>query len=306
MVETPVLYITFARPEYARQSFDAIKKVKPKTLYFYSNKGRSDKPEELIRNNEIRSYVNEIDWECNLKLFFRDEYVDIYTSLWGAIDWVFNNEEEAIIIEEDVVGSLAFFDYCEKLLPKYRNNEKVWMLVGSNARPQFSPKGLNYFPSRYVEIMGWAGWADRWKSIDRKLEYWKAFSKSKDFYKFFGKYDMALFFKFRFQKVFNNFQNKDPWDFLFFYSMMYHNKLSIFPSENLIDGIGFMGVHNKGNGVGMFKTSSQLKSVFDVTKEPEILKPTSFDYKYYYDYYLKSFIQRKFKLLARAFVLFDK
>ena len=46
MVETPVLFITFVRPDYARQTWEGIKAAKPKTLYFYSNKGREEKEGE--------------------------------------------------------------------------------------------------------------------------------------------------------------------------------------------------------------------------------------------------------------------
>ena len=47
MVETPVLFITFARPDYARQTWDGIKAAKPQTLYFYSNKALKKKKEKL-------------------------------------------------------------------------------------------------------------------------------------------------------------------------------------------------------------------------------------------------------------------
>lgn len=101
MLSTPVLFCTFARPECARQSFNAIKAAKPSVLYFYSNKAREEKPDEVKRNTEIREYIKEIDWDCDLHTWFRDEYVDVYTSLLGAINWVFDNEEQAIVMEED-------------------------------------------------------------------------------------------------------------------------------------------------------------------------------------------------------------
>lgn len=41
-------------------------------------------------------------------MWVRNEYVDVFTSIWGAIDWIFDNENSACVIEEDVVASLAF------------------------------------------------------------------------------------------------------------------------------------------------------------------------------------------------------
>lgn len=130
MIENAVLFETFARVEYARQVFDAIKKAQLRKLFFYSNKARADHPEEVKNNNEIRSWIKEIDWPCELHQFFRDEYVDVYTSLKGAIDWLFENEEQGIILEDDCVPSLAFFDYCDQLLPKYKDDKRIWMISG--------------------------------------------------------------------------------------------------------------------------------------------------------------------------------
>ena len=53
MVETPVLFETFVRVDYARQVWNAIKKAQPKKLYFYSNKGRAEKEGEDSKNGRI-------------------------------------------------------------------------------------------------------------------------------------------------------------------------------------------------------------------------------------------------------------
>lgn len=34
--------------------------------------------------------------------------MDVYTSVQGAMDWVFENEEQAIVLEDDCVPSVAF------------------------------------------------------------------------------------------------------------------------------------------------------------------------------------------------------
>lgn len=48
--DTPVLFITFARPEYAREVFNQIKLAEPKKLYFYNNKAHEDNVDEIYRN----------------------------------------------------------------------------------------------------------------------------------------------------------------------------------------------------------------------------------------------------------------
>ena len=89
MVNHPVLFETFVRVETARQVWEQIKKAQPSKLYFYSNKGRAEIPGEIERNNQIRSFIDEIDWECDLHTFFREECVDVYSSFMSSKKWIF-------------------------------------------------------------------------------------------------------------------------------------------------------------------------------------------------------------------------
>jgi len=236
----PVLFITFARPEYARQTFDGIKKAKPSNLYFYSNKARIDKPDEIDRNNTIRAYLKEIDWECDIKTYFRDEYVDIYTSLWGAIDWVFENEEQAIILEEDCVPSLAFFDFCEQLLPQYKDDQRVWVISGNNFIEGFNPNNYDYFFSPFAYQYGWASWKSRWNRLNRKgfnvtkiIEY--------DLYKQLYSSRKAANHAYRQLKRYGEnigIWKPEAWDYVFQMSMRINGGFGIVPKVNLVSNIG--------------------------------------------------------------------
>lgn len=297
-MKTPVLFVTFARPDYARQSFDAIKKAKPATLYFYSNKCREDKLDEKKRNDEIRSFVSEVDWLCDVKLFYREEYVDIYTSLRGAIDWVFSNEDEAIVLEEDCVATPEFFEYCEKLLKIYREKQNVWMISGNNFTPKANPEGLSYFATRYMHIYGWAGWADRWHKQDKMMnDYQKLrFSKIVDYY---GSIVMALISRLYWNNVYRNFNNYNPWDHIFTYNMIANKAFSIIPSHNLVSDIGLVGTHHnnsKSKNVVIEKSSYKLNVPDDVD---DVLKPSDkYDNYHFYHHILFPFIKRKLQRLS--------
>ncbi len=297
MVNTPVLYITFARPEYACQSFAAIKKAQPKKLYLYSNKAREDKPDEVRRNEEVRSYVQQIDWDCEVKTWFRDEYVDVFTSIWGAIDWIFDNEEEAIVIEEDVVTCPAFYDYMDTLIEKYRDNKKIWILSGNNATPQYNPENLSYFPSRFAEIYGWASWGDRWHSLDREMKQWPKFRKSRDYYRYYDNWLQRILQRIYFDQVYKKRPDFNPWDYIFNYNKTLNFAYGIVPFTNLAADVGVIGANHK------MAEKSPLSSIsidtdyfpFEIGK-PRIIEPTIFDKKWYYHYRFKGLIGRKLKL----------
>lgn len=295
MVETPVLYITFARPEYASQSFAAIKKAQPKKLYFYSNKARDEKPDEVARNLEVRSYIEQIDWECDVKTWFRDEYVDVFTSIWGAIDWIFSHEEKAIVIEEDVVASLAFFDYVEKLIEKYRDNKKVWIISGDNGWPEFNPQGLSYFPTRFPDIYGWASWKDRWESLDREMKHWPEFKKSKEFHEYYENLLQRELNSLYFDHVYNKLSNYNPWDFIFTYNMAKNGGYCLMPDRNLVQDIGIMGANHGQAILSPFYNLGTDKDFFEFKFEPEKIEPTSYDSKYYYENRFKGLFKRKVK-----------
>ncbi len=165
--EIPVLFFPFSRPQYARQVFEVIKKVKPKNFYFYCDKARDGNEEELKNNNIIRKYIDEIDWDCNLKTWFRDENIGAYNSILNAIDWFFEKEEVGIILEEDCLPSLAFFDFCRQLLPKYKNDTRVWYIGGNNLIEDKFKADYDYYFTPFAYQWGWATWRSRWEKINR-------------------------------------------------------------------------------------------------------------------------------------------
>lgn len=66
----------------------------------------------------------------------------------GAINWFFENEESGIILEDDSMPCTAFFDFSAKMLYKYRSNQKVWMIGGSNYAENFNPNNESYHFSK--------------------------------------------------------------------------------------------------------------------------------------------------------------
>lgn len=241
----PVLYITFARPEYARQSFEAIKKAKPKKLYFYSNKARDEKPDEVRRNEEVRKFVEEIDWECDLHTWFRDEYVDVWTSIPGAINWVYENEDRAIVIEEDAVCSLAFFDFCQKMLDKYENDLRIWSIGGSNFVTKKVRHQYDYYFSHHSFITGWASWRDRWLKLDFKHVQARSILEA-DVMKatFCSPGEQRLYTKYLKQGMSEYERNKN-WDGIFNFTCRAQGAMTIIPAYHLVKNVGQKGVNNK-------------------------------------------------------------
>lgn len=266
-MEAALLYITFARPEYARQSFDSIKRIKPQKLYFYSNKARSDRPEEVLNNNIIRNFISEIDWNCDLKTYFRDEYVDVYTSLLSAFDWAFKEEEKLITVEEDVILTPAFWSYCNSLLDKYKDDDRIWMISGENYASDFNPHNYDYHFSSYFLSHGWGTWKNRWDKICwDKLDV-DDIIKHKVLEGFFHSKKEIKYHKHRLKK-YNDFINTTKcWDFFFFYTGVINGAMAVLPAHHLIRNIGRDGMHSQSRIKNVaYQNISWIEDTYPVEK----------------------------------------
>lgn len=244
--DIPVLFLPFSRPKYARKVFEVIKKVRPKKFYFYCDKAREGNYEEIKNNNIIRDYIKEVDWDCKLKTWFRDENIGVFTSIMNAIDLFFEHEEMGIILEEDCLPSLAFFDFCRQLLPKYKDDRRVWFISGNNMIEGHNPNGYDYMFSHISYQWGWASWKDRWQSINRnafnineiicyKL-HWQVLADNR-----ISKLEVKNLKK---RKDENGFWDPKSWDYRFQLSMTCNGGLAIIPKYNLVSNIGIIGYHS--------------------------------------------------------------
>jgi hypothetical protein len=101
-----ILLITYKRYKYLKKVLSRIKKINPRILYIYSD-GPKDKPEEA-HILKCRKIINDINW-CNVKKKFniRNKGIELVPKL--AIDWIFQENKKAIILEDDTLPNLSFF-----------------------------------------------------------------------------------------------------------------------------------------------------------------------------------------------------
>lgn len=299
MVNTAVLFETFARPKYARQVFEQIKKAQPKKLYFYSNKARIGYTEEMKNNEEIRSWVKEVDWDCELHTFFRDEYVDVYVSTFGAIDWVFKNEEEAIVLEDDCVPSQAFFEYCEYFLNKYKKDKRIGVISGDNYVDGLDYDGADHIITSNFFMFGWASWRDRWVNADFNIDVKHIIENEHIFEKYFiGDARIVNFWKFYYKNIYNFLEETHCWDYMFSLNCVREKAYVVAPIEHLVQNVGVIGTHALGKESATNKSISFEKKHYLITNKAVNIIPNkvydelSFNILFNYPFSLKSRVKR--------------
>jgi len=143
MFDIPILFIIFKRPDTTSVVFEQIKKIKPKKLYIASDGPRNES--DIEKCLQTKKIVENIDWPCEIKRNYSEKNLGCGRRVSSAIDWIFEKEEQAIILEDDCLPNKDFFLYCKQMLETYKGNEKIMMISGTNYLQQWKDKDVDYF-----------------------------------------------------------------------------------------------------------------------------------------------------------------
>lgn len=235
-LSTPIAFIIFNRPDLAAQTFAKIAQTKPQTLLVIADGPRS--PQEAEICEKTRAIIKQVDWDCHLLMNFSDQNLGCGRRLSSGLTWVFSQVEEAIILEDDTLPTPSFFSFCQTLLERYRDDERVMHINGDNSLMQTRNR-YSYFFSKYMHCWGWASWRRAWQYYDYTMQSWPEFKQS-------GMFALACedIYEQRFwaeiwDQMHQDPQIRDTWDYQWAYACLAQGGLTITPNCNLISNIGF-------------------------------------------------------------------
>lgn len=235
---TPVLFIAFNREEPARMVMEAIRQARPPRLYFACDGPRNESERE--RCEKVRALVSMVDWECELRTKFSDVNLGVMMGESTAMDWFFEHEEEGIILEDDTLPVQSFFWYCQELLERYRNDDRVWCIMGNNLMTEWQHKGQEayYFSAHgYGAYWGWAGWRRVWRKYDVEMKAWPEYRDDQLLAgHFLNKAEMSEAFKL-FEGQYTGAIRS--WDYQMDFARILNRGVTCIPNVNLVGNIGF-------------------------------------------------------------------
>lgn len=237
-MRSPILLLVFNRPDTTRRVFASIRSAKPSRLYIAADGPRLDKEGEVQRCQAVREIVSQVDWPCHVSTLFRETNLGCKLAVSNAISWFFEQEEEGIIIEDDILALPSFFRYCDELLAYYRDDPQVAMISGNNFVASYVAVKDSYTFSKYCHIWGWATWRRAWQYYDVAIPDWpfwknhQGLGKLADHNIFFQRYWRSLLDQVYQGKI-------DTWDYQWNYTCWKMGLLSILPKTNLVVNIGF-------------------------------------------------------------------
>ena len=155
MYDIPILLIFFNREEVVMQTLAMIREARPERLYLACDGARDDVKEERAKIQTIREKVlSQIDWPCEVKTRFLDNNIGCSLGVCTAIDWLFQNEETGIILEDDCRPQRSFFPFMKEMLQRYKDDQRIGMVDGANYIKNYTIKD-SYCFSKYKSTNGW-------------------------------------------------------------------------------------------------------------------------------------------------------
>lgn len=237
-LKTAVLFLVFNRLDTTKQVFEAIRLAKPPRLYIAADGPRDSRPGEDEKVKAVRDYVmGHIDWDCEIKTLFREKNLGCKYAVSGSIDWFFENEEMGIILEDDCLPHPSFFQFCQELLARYQEDERIGIISGDNFQFGKRRTQYSYYFSRYTHIWGWASWSRTWQKYDVEMELWPKVKDGEWLSDILQNKKLVKYWQNIFEAVFNN--KIDTWDYQLNFSCLINSRLNIMPNSNLISNIGF-------------------------------------------------------------------
>ncbi|MBD2610738.1 MAG: glycosyltransferase [Nostoc sp. ZfuVER08] len=246
-IKTPVCLIVFNRPDTTEKVFQAIRQVKPPILLVVSDGPRIDKLGEVEKCAAVRAIIDKVDWECQVLKNFSDVNMGLKRRVSTGLDWVFNNVEEAIILEDDCLPDPTFFRFCEDLLEYYRYDKRVMLITGTNFQFGLQRTEYSYYFSRYIDCWGWATWKRAWQHYDFEMKQWPEIRDNNWLFDILQDSQEVASWTNIFQNTYDGYINS--WAYRWKLACWIQNGLTIIPSTNLVSNIGFNAdaVHTKDN-----------------------------------------------------------
>ena len=310
MYNTPILLITFNRPDHVRRVLTEILKQEPLLLYVCQDGAREGIENDRVKCQEVRDVINELTApdaishkDFTLHTLYQPHNLGCGPGPAAGITWFFENEEQGIIMEDDCLPHPDFFGYCEELLERYKRDEQIGFIGGCNYINTNSESSY-VFSGGHHQTWGWATWRRTWKHFDYTLssisdadfammlqEYCKSWRQKEYWWNIYEKVKLDQ-------------MNHSSWDYQFYFSCWKHHQLAVAPSVNLVSNIGFGAdaTHTQGQGTLLMKQSSPILPLvhpntirLDKTQDFELMRR----FVAPYDYGTKNVMQRGLYLINK-------
>ena len=238
MKNTAILLMTYIRPENTKLILNLLIKYKQKNIFVF-NDGLKQKNHKKD-HQETRKIILDFKKKNTIKIIFPKKNLTQKRNLPYAISEVFKEHDRVIILEDDCIPNKSFFKFCNLLLEKYKNDNRISQISGNNFLNYKKFRRRNndsYFFSNFTSSWGWATWKNRWQNYyDSEIKIWPKIRKEGWLNDILANKKSSTFWTKAFDRRYKFLD--DDWDRPWTLANLANNRINIFPNKNLISNIG--------------------------------------------------------------------
>ena len=234
---TPVVLIAYNRPDALKRALEALAAddLAAGTDLFIRIDGPKG-PQDIDKVEAVRETARQARGFRSVDIAWSEENRGLAASVIAGVEHVLDYSETVIVVEDDLVVHPGFLTFLNAGLERYKDVPEVFSICGYTNEVRM-PAGYPfdaYFCTR-SSSWGWATWRDRWQSVD-----WNptpaSLQKHAIAFNRWGGSDCASMLR-KWMEGKNS-----SWAIRFCYSQFLQGRVSLFPTESLVDATaGFNG-----------------------------------------------------------------
>ncbi len=269
-MKVPVAFLIFKRPDTTEKVFEAIRQARPPKLLVVADGPRADKPGEAEKCAATRAIIDRVDWDCEVIKHYADVNLGCKKCVSSGITWVFEQVEEAIILEDDCLPHPTFFQFCEELLAQYRDDQRIMSICGDNSRATSKRTEYSYYFSRAPLIWGWATWRRAWQYYyDVNMKLWPMIRDGKWHQDFLPDEKMMQSWEKTWQASYEG--KIDTWDYQWSFACSIQSGMSVISNVNLISNLGFHAEATHTTYTESFRANNAIEAMSFPLKHPPFM-----------------------------------
>ena len=255
----PVVLFIYNRPHHARKTLAALNQnllAEKSVLYVFA-----DGPKENATTGDLdlikqaRDVIGEKQWCKEVILVEREKNMNLEDNIIDGITSVINRHGKAIMLDDDLISSPYFLQYCNTGLQVYENDKRVFSINSYMFPIDFETRPETFLCPVATSSTGWATWADRWRLFETNPADINTID-SDSFLQ--NRFNIGLMNKMYMLK------HMDTWDIRWYYTAFIRNGLGVFTTKSLIYNIGFdgSGTHKGGEDLAQVLYSAPMPVIY--------------------------------------------
>lgn len=258
LVDVPVAIHAFIRPQLLSMQWNVIKQARPSVLFIRSDGPRPGNSSDNDLITKSRAITEDIDWDCKVYRLYEETNIGMYSMLNKSHAFIWDKVDRCVFLEDDMVPSVSFFQFCADLLEKYKDDSRIDRITGVNLCGVWEYTPDDYFFARVPASSGIATWRRSYECQDNDLSFANNPYAMKYIKKSLPWYLRKQFISFAKHGVYAN--HPPACEFYTRHAEYLQNKLVIVPKYNQISNNGVVAgsTHTASNMSAMPKSLHDL------------------------------------------------